>query len=262
MEQAQIDVFLAKCSLQEETPAEVDAFIAWASDLYPEGAMLQMLARRAGRNGGEYYTPRPLIRAVPAPLQALRTLAFHEMRRVVAGEISPEEGAGNIDNYVSGSPVDHDDVTRLPEVWNFCVYRRYLRGAGDVASEAWYGEVVSDIVAEAEYHLGLRDQPPPDVRTSREPEPAPDRPGAQRPAFSSTDVLAAARSGVDLYELAEHQAGLAPALATQERSAEEYFALALAYENGTGVTRDMALAVNHYRKAAALRHAAAMNNLG
>ncbi|MNS02532.1 Beta-lactamase HcpA precursor [compost metagenome] len=266
MDRAEIDVFLAKCSLQEETPAEVDAFVAWAADLYPAGAMLQMLATY--RPIGDHVDIAMVVeaieetgRGIPTPLQALRTLAFHEMRRIVSGEISPEEGAGNIDNYVSGSPVEHDDVARLPEVWNFCVYRRYLRGAADVASDAWYSEVVRDIVAEAEFHLGLRDQPPGNAEP-REPAPMPDRPTAPRPTFSSTDVLAAARSGVDLYELAERQASLAPALSTQERSAEECYALALAYENGTGVTRDMAQAVNHYRKAAELGHAAAMNNLG
>lgn len=267
MEQAQIDVFLAKCSLREELPAEVDAFVAWAAELYPDGAMLQMLASyRPIEDDVDIAMVVEAVeetgRRVPAPLDALRTLAFHEMRRIVAGEISPEEGAGQIDNYVSGSPVPHDEVARLPEVWNFCVYRRYLRGAADVASDAWYGEVVRDIVAEAEFHLGLRDQPPADTGTSREPAPTPARPAPPRPVFSSTDVLAAARSGVDLYEQAAHEPGLAPALATHERTAEEHFALALAYEYGTGVTRDMAQAVNQYRKAAALGHAAAMNNLG
>lgn len=269
MEQLERDVFLAKLCLREESPGEIDAFVAWAADRFPSGAHLRTLAGyRPIAEDLDLAMVLPALEeaglALPTPMQALRTLAFHEMRRIVSAEISPEEGAGNIDMYVSGAAVEHDDVARVPEIWNFCVYRRYLRGAGDVDSDAWYGEVVRDIVAEAEFHLGLRDQPPSSAGAPREPEPAaaPAQPTAQRPAFSATDVLAAARSGVDLYAMAEQETRLAPALATHERTAEEYFALALAYENGTGVTRDMAQAFNYYRKGAELGHAAAMNNLG
>lgn len=269
MEHVEREVYLAKLCLREEFPEETDAFVAWASERFPSGMQLQALAGcRPISEDLDLAMLRPALEeaglVLPTPLEALRTLAFHEMRRIVSGEISPEEGAGNIDMYVSGASVDHEEVARVPEIWNFCVYRRYLRAAGDVDSDAWYAEVVRDIVTESAFYLGLRDQPQPDFGAAREPDAAdaPAQPTAQTPAFSATDVLAAARSGVDLYASAEHEVGLAPALATNERSADEYFALALAYENGTGVARDMAQAVNCYRQAADWGHAAAMNNLG
>jgi TPR repeat protein len=269
MEHIAREVFLAKLCLREESPGELDAFVAWASGDFPAARHLQLLAgyRPIAEDLDIAMVLPALAEAglvLPTPLQALRTLAFHEMRRIVSGEISPEEGAGNIDMYVSGAAVDHEAVARIPEIWNFCVYRRYLGGAGDVGSEAWYGEVVRDIVAESEFHLGLRDQPPAGAGAAAGPAsaPPPAQPAAPRPVYSATDVLAAARSGVDLYATPGAAPDLAPALATNERSAEEYYALALSYENGTGVARDMAQAVNYYRKAADGGHAAAMNNLG
>lgn len=270
MEPADVELFLARLSLREDTPPEVDAFVAWASARFPDGPRLQLLAgyRPILEDLDQAFLLPTLEEAglaLPEPLDALRTLARHEMRRVVTGEISPEEGAGNIDMYVSSSPVDHEVVAAIPEIWNFCVYRRYLRAACDVGESGWYAEVVRDIVAEAEYHLGLRDRPPPDQGEPREPAPTsrpPDVPASPARVFNPLDVLAAARSGVDLYETPMNDDSLAPTLAIDDRSADEFYSLALAYENGTGVPRDQARAVAWYRKAANLGHPAALNNLG
>jgi hypothetical protein len=159
----EVDVFLAKFRLQEAMPEDIDAFVAWAVPRYPEAPRLQHLAAmRPLPDDFDEDLAAPAIQeaglTLPTPLAAALLLARHEMRRVVAREIEPEQGAGNIENLTTY--LDPQEVLRIPELWNFCVYRRYLRAAGDMGDDRWYGQVVDDIVAEAEYHLGLRDRPP------------------------------------------------------------------------------------------------------
>ncbi len=158
-------LFLAKLCVDEAEPHEVDGFVAWAQAHGHAGPRLRQLG--AMRPITDELDPAFLMPAlaeaglaVPAPLDAVMALARDAMRRVVAGELSPEEGAGLIDNWVYGGAVPFDVASEIPALWNFCVYRRYLRAACDVADDAWYGQVVDDIGAEAEYHLGLRARPP------------------------------------------------------------------------------------------------------
>lgn len=238
MEPQDLSHFLARFSLREDTAEEVDAFVAWASARFPDGRHLQELAScrpLVGDLDAAWVLPAILEAGltVPEPLEALRTLAFHEMRRLAAGEISPEEVAGNIDMYVSGAPVDHEAVVRTPELWNFCVYRRYLRSAGDSASDAWYAEAVNDIEADAARFLALHD-------------PAPAAPEA--PAWSPQDRLAAARSGVDLDELAARAAN--PVIDDHVRAA--FYQQGVNYEKGIGVPQNLAIAVAHYLRGAEL----------
>lgn len=261
------DLVLARIRLQEEELHELDAFIVWAHARNPEGPRLRQL-----RSYVPVSDPLALdflavgleeaCLAFPKPIDALRIVARDLMRRAVAGELEPETLAGDIDNLVAGSGVPHDEVSRVGELWNFCVYRRYLRGAGDVGDGGWYDEICGDILAEAEYHLGMRDRPPPsfgdedyderraEERARRAAAAAPAQPPMPRePVFPPPP--AAAPSDADL----------APALGRDDSAAEEYYALGLAYENGTGVARDPAKAVAWYRRAANFGHPAALNNL-
>ncbi len=117
-----------------------------------------------------------------------------------------------------------------------------------VAGESgWYAEVVDDIRAEAEYHLGLRAAPPPDRFDA-----------ASRPAVPATPAVLAAPTvpAVD-------DAALAPALGGgDDHRAAEAYTLGLAYEYGNGVPRDLARAADWYRQGADLGHPTALNNLG
>lgn len=162
---ADVELTLARIVLQEADLAEFEAFIGWAFARNPAGPRIRQLVGYVPLSDElalDFLAPavHEAGLRMPSPLEAALALARHEMRRVVSGAIAPEEGAGNIDNLVAGSGLDHDEVSRIPALWNFCVYRRYLRAACDMEDDAWYRRVVADIVAEAGFHLGRRERPP------------------------------------------------------------------------------------------------------
>lgn len=160
-----IELTLARLCFNEAAPNEVDALVAWMYKTNPQGLAIQHLhgicpiAHRIGKDDLE----AALLEAglvSHSSVQAAIVLARREMCRIVSGDVGPQMGASAIEDLIDLAGFDHDIYSQIPEIWNFCDHLSYLRAARKAGDDAWYDEIARQVIAEAEFHLGMGGRTP------------------------------------------------------------------------------------------------------